>query len=139
MTILDTNVASEIMRMRPDLQVLRWMATQNSEDLHITCITMAEILYGIELLQTGKRQETLRTGAEKLFQLLFAGRILSFETEAAQIFSLLASSRYKQGRPISKLDAQIAAIARANGATLATRNTRDFEACGLRLVNPWES
>jgi toxin FitB len=138
MTILDTNVASEIMRARPDPQVLRWIAGRNSEDLHITSITLAEILYGVELLPTGKRQETLRSGAEKLFQVLFAGRILSFETSAARIFSLLASSRYKQGRPISKLDAQIAAIARVHGATIATRNIADFEECGVRLVNPWE-
>jgi hypothetical protein len=139
MTILDTNVVSEIMRARPDPQVLRWIASQNSQDLRTTSITMAEILYGVELLPTGKRQEKLRSGAEKLFQVLFAGRILNFETGAARIFSLLASSRYKQGRPISKLDAQIAAITRANAATLATRNTQDFVGCGVPLINPWQA
>jgi len=39
---------------------------------------------------------------------------------------------------ISQFDAQIAAIALHNGLALATRNVKDFEGCGLRLVDPWD-
>lgn len=138
MTILDTNVVSELMRPAPNATVIRWMATQNSEDLHITAVTMAEVLHGIELLPSGKRQETLRAGAERLFRVVFAERVLSFEARAGREFSIIASTRRRRGNPISELDAQIAAIARGHGAVLATRDTRDFEGCGVRLVNPWE-
>lgn len=138
MTILDTNVVSEIMRPVPAPVVLRWISDQISEELHLTAITVAEVLYGIELLPRGKRQDILRAGAEQLFRVVFADRILTFDARAAREFSLVASSRRKQGRPMSEFDAQIAAIARAKNAVIATRDTGDFEGCGVRLVNPWE-
>jgi toxin FitB len=139
MTILDTSVVSEIMRPVPAPVVLRWIGEQNSEELHVTAITMAEILYGIELLPRGKRQEILRAGAARLFQVVFMDRILTFDARAAREFSVSASSRRKQGRPMSEFDAQIAAIARAHGTALATRDMDDFEGCGLRLINPWNA
>jgi toxin FitB len=137
MIIVDTNIVSEMMRAVPEPIVLRWFSRQADEDLKVTAITLAEILYGIELLASGKRRDALRAGAEKMFGVVFAGHILTFDDKAARAFAVIASSRRKQGRPISDFDAQIAAIARAHGATLATRDTDDFEGCGLRLVNPW--
>ena len=137
MTILDTNVVSEIMRPLPSRAVLRWMSTQPPDRLHVTSITIAEVMYGIELLPSGKRQEALRMGAEKLFQVVFADRILGFDARAAREFSMIASSRRRRGRPISELDAQIAAITRFHGGALATRDIGDFEGCGIELINPW--
>ena len=137
MIIVDTNVVSEMMRAVPEPIVLRWFSSQADEDLKVTTITLAEILYGIELLAAGKRRDALRAGAEKMFGVVFAGHILTFDDKAARAFAVITSSRRKQGRPMSEFDAQIAAIARAHGATLATRDTDDFEDCGVRLVNPW--
>lgn len=138
MIILDTNVVSELMRPSPEQRVLRWFGNQAAEDLHITAITMAEILYGIELIATSRRRDVLRTGAEKMFDAVFTDRILTYEDRAARAFSQIASARRRQGKPISESDAQIAAITRVLGATLATRNPYVFEGCGVRLVNPWE-
>jgi len=138
MIIVDTNVVSEMMRAVPEPIVLRWFSSQADEDLKITAITLAEILYGIELLPQGKRREALRTGAEKMFGVVFTGHILTFDDKAVRAFAVITSSRRKQGRPISDFDSQIAAIARAHGATLATRDTDDFEGCGVKLINPWE-
>jgi len=138
MIILDTNVISELMRPSPDARVLRWFGGQAAEDLHVTSITIAEILYGIELVQTARRRDALRAGAEKMFGAVFGDRILTFEDRTARIFAQIASSRRRQAKPISDFDAQIAAIAHVHGATLATRNPYVFEGCGVRLVNPWE-
>ncbi|HTT21575.1 MAG TPA: type II toxin-antitoxin system VapC family toxin [Candidatus Sulfotelmatobacter sp.] len=138
MVILDTNVVSELMRPAPEPRVLRWFASQAAEDLHITAVTMAEILYGIELIAAARRRDVVRTGAERMFGDLFADRILTFEDRAARAFSQITSSRRRQGKPMSDIDAQIAAITRVHGATLATRNPYVFEGCGVRLVNPWE-
>lgn len=138
MIVLDTNVVSELMRPAPEARVLRWFSTQAAEDLHITSVTMAEILHGVELIPTGRRRDAVRAGAEKMFESVFGDRILTFEDRAAHAFSQIASSRRRQGKPISQSDAQIAAIARVHGATLATRNPYVFEGCGVRLVNPWE-
>lgn len=137
MTILDTNVVSEMMRPLPERTVLEWVSNSTADDLHITAVTIAEILYGIEMLPAGKRRETLQAGADKTFG-VFAEHILTFDEKSAQAFSLIASSRRKQGKPISQFDAQIAAIAQRHGATLATRDIADFEGCGVGLVNPWE-
>jgi predicted nucleic acid-binding protein len=106
--------------------------------LAITVITVAEILYGVELLPRGKRRDNLLLDAEAMFREDFARRILAFDEQAARAFSTIAATRRGRGRPIPTLDAQIVAIALVNGADLATRNTADFEGCGVRLVNPWE-
>jgi len=138
MIVLDSNVVSELMRPAPDPRVLHWFSNQIAEDLHVTAVTMAEIFHGIELIATGRRRDVLRAGAEKMFGDVFADRVLTFEDRAAYAFSQIASTRRRQGKPMSQVDAQIAAIAGVHGATLATRNPYVFEGCGIRLVNPWE-
>ncbi len=67
----------------------------------------------------------------------FAGRILSFDSGAAQAYATIAAARRTAGRPINHADCQIAAIARSNGASVATRDVNDFEGCGIEVVNPW--
>jgi len=137
MIVLDTNVISEAMSSSPNGNVSRWLSTQMAIELFTTSISLAEILYGIDLLPPGKRRNALLVSAEAMFIRLFSGRVLVFDEAAAQAFPSIAVDRRLQGRPISLFDAQIAAIARASGAILATRNTSDFEGCGIRLVNPW--
>jgi predicted nucleic acid-binding protein len=137
-TILDTNVVSELMKPVPAPQVLQWIGSQrSSRELCITTITVAEVLFGIELLPKGKRRDSLLADAEATFADDFAGRLLPFEEAAARAFPEIAANRRLHGRPISLFDAQIAAIARSHGALLATRNSADFEDCGIHLVNPW--
>ncbi len=137
MTILDTNVVSELMLPIPSPAVLSWVSAQPLDAFHATTITLAEILYGIEILPQGKRRSALLAGAERMFSKVLAGRILPFEEEAAHAFSRIAAGRRAQGRPMAEFDAQISAIAYVHGAVLATRNTADFEGCGIRLANPW--
>ena len=138
MIILDTNVVSELMRSAPERMAVQWFNGQAAEDLHVTAVTMAEILYGIELISSSRRRDVVRAAAEKMFGDVFADRILTFEDRAARAFSQIVSSRRRQAKSMSGADAQIAAIARVHGATLATRNTYVFEGCGVKLVNPWE-
>ena len=137
MIILDTNVVSELMRPVATPAVLEWLSKQSPDDLHNNAITLAEILYGIELLPTGKRKSDLLAGAERLFEVVLGGRVLPFDEHAARQFSRIAAGRRGHGRPIAEFDAQIAAIAQVHSAALATRNTSDFEDCGVRLINPW--
>jgi len=139
MIVLDTNVISEAMRPVPNRNVQRWLSAQPSLQLFTTTVSLSEILYGIEILPVGKRRAGLLAVAETMFAKLFAQRVLGFDTQAARAFPGIAAARRLQGRPISILDSQIAAIAKANGATLATRNTPDFVNCGVGLVNPWEA
>ena len=137
MIIVDTNVLSEVMKGSPSPRVVDWWNSHPEADLYLTSITQAEMLAGIELLSKRKRQAAIAQAAEATFQGDFADRVLSFDSEAAREFARIIAARRKLGRPISQPDAQIAAIARNYGAVLATRNTGDFEHCGVKLVNPW--
>lgn len=137
MLILDTNVISEVMQSTPSPRVMEWWSQYRAAELFTSTITLAEILYGIELLPKGKRHDRLLSEAEAMFAQDFSGRILPFDEDAARAFPEIAAGRRSQGRPIAEFDAQIAAIARSRNAALATRNTADFEGCGLRLINPW--
>ena len=140
MTILDTNVLSETMAALPSRAVLDWIASRRGADsIYITTITVAEILYGIEILAPGKRKDKLSAQAEGMFAEDFAGHILSFDDPAARAFSQIAAERRRHGKPIAEMDAQIAAVARVHNAVLATRNTSDFEGCGVLLANPFRA
>ncbi len=137
MIVLDTNVLSELMRERPETAVLRWMAEQPPSSLFLTSVTQAEILHGLALLPAGHRRTALSDAAGAMFREDFAGRILPFGTEAAPLYALIAAERSRAGQPISQFDAQIAAVTRSAGASLATRNVRDFHGCGIKLIDPW--
>jgi toxin FitB len=137
MIVLDTNALSEMLKPSPSEIVLGWFAAQEPREVFITIITQAEVLYGIESLPEGKRKRHLSASVERVFVERFQGRILAFQEEAARFYAKIVTQRDAAGRPISQPDAMIAAIARSQNAAVATRNTRDFEGCGLRVINPW--
>jgi predicted nucleic acid-binding protein len=130
-------VVSELVRLQPDARVLAWLDSLDVEDLAISSISIAELMLGIESLPDGKRKETLRTETEVILIEEFAERILPFDETAAHRYAGLACLRNRMGRPIGMADAQIAAICLSYNASLATRNTKDFEDMGLVLINPW--
>jgi predicted nucleic acid-binding protein len=137
MILLDTNVLSELMRPEPTDLVVRWISERPAGSLYTTSITQAEILHGILLLPAGRRRVRLQAAAEAMFAEDFMGRVLGFGPEAALPYARIAAERRRVGRPISHFDAQIAAIARSAGASVATRNLPDFEGCGVPVLNPW--
>lgn len=137
MIVLDTNVLSEALRPAPEPAVLRWLARQQRDLVCTTAITQAEILYGIEILPAGSRRTRLRAAVERLFGDEFNGRILPFDAEAAAAYPKIVAARDSKGRPISQFDAVIASVCVARNAAIATRNTNDFEHCGLAIINPW--
>jgi toxin FitB len=138
MIILDTNVISELMRLHPSPRVMD--AASVTEVVKISSQRLSfkpKIFYGIELLPEGKRRESLLAAAESVFAKELEGRVLGFDSYAARAFSKIAANRRAVGRPISQLDAQIAAIAWFHDASLATRDIADFRDCGVDVVDPW--
>jgi predicted nucleic acid-binding protein len=134
--VVDTNVVSELMKVEPSAAVRGWVVAQDPHELRITAITEAEILYGIERLPKSRRRTALREGAMDIFS-RFTEDVLPFDAAAATAYPEIVDHRDRQGAPISGYDAQIAAICRAHGARLATRNEKDFAGVGVELVNPW--
>lgn len=137
MLIVDTNVISELMRPAPDETVARWFDEQPIESLAITAITVAEVLYGLDLMPDGRRKADLSGRFAVAFSRAFSGCALPFDSTAAVAYARIRGDRQRAGRPISVNDALIAAIARTRGAMIATRNVADFEGCEITILNPW--
>ena len=137
MILLDTNVVSEVMRPRPDSVVENWLDRQPPEELWTAAVVLAELFGGIEVMPLGRKQLDLRKIVEEMIAEDFQGRILLLDLAVARCYGQILSARRRIGRPIREMDALIAATALANGAALATRNTSDFEDCGIQMVNPW--
>ena len=137
MIVVDTNVVSELMRPTPATTVMRWFAAQDSVSLYLTAVTEAELRLGAAILPAGQRRDRLTAEVEAVVREDFAGRVLPFDSAAARAYAAIAASRRSTGRPIPAADCQVAAIARARDAAVATRDTAHFEACGVVVIDPW--
>lgn len=137
MILIDTNVISEVMKVSPSLQVLEWLNRQDTNELCVSAITIGEIEYGLRILPDGRRRLELKERFERFISQAFMHRILAFDESAARTYGDVMGIRKELGRPMSAPDGQIAAIARSGGLSIATRNTSDFEECGMDLINPF--
>ena len=136
MILLDTNVVSEAMKPEPHRGVRDWLDAQAAETLFLSSITIAELLFGIGALPTGKRKDNLEATLNGVLN-MFEKRILPFETQAARRYADLAVKARTAGRGFPTPDGYIAAIASATGFTVASRDTSAFIAAGLTVVDPW--
>ena len=137
MIILDTNVLSALMRTVPDAHVVAWLDRQPAESVWITSITLFEAYLGLALLPSGRRRRTLEAAFARLLQEDLENRVLDFDSAAATEAASLVAARQKNGRPVDLRDTQIAGIALARRATLATRNVRHFRDLRILIVDPW--
>jgi len=138
MILLDTNVVSEAMRIEPNPAVRTWLDEQAAETLYLSSVTLAELLFGIAALPSGRRRDSLSQTLDGLLA-LFEGRILAFDIDAARHYAELALAARVAGRGFPTPDGYIAAIAKAHGFLIATRDTAPFLAVGLQVINPWEA
>ena len=138
MILLDTNVVSDSSRPRPHLSVWKWFNAQRPTDLFICAPVLAELKYGIERLSEGVRRSFLERWLRSIEEEGFSDRILPFERRAAHEFGRFLHSRMTKGRPIKTMDVIVASIAKAEGATLATRDIDDFADLDLELINPFD-
>jgi predicted nucleic acid-binding protein len=137
MILLDTNVVSEPLRPKPEARVIEWIDAQALETLYLSAMTVAELRAGVALLPAGKRRNHLHEHLEKRVLPMFAGRVLPFDLACSSAYAQVLAAARKAGSGIQTADACIAAIAFANGFSVATRDTRPFEAAGLSVINPW--
>lgn len=137
MIVLDTNVISEIFRPSPEPRVVEWLVSLTG-DVAITSITLAELLAGVRRLPEGRRKHELARGIEEAVAPYRGSRsVLAFDADAAERYAEVLAARDAAGAPISTADAQIAAICLAHGAVCATRNVKDFQNTGVKIVDPW--
>ncbi|MDR3422946.1 MAG: type II toxin-antitoxin system VapC family toxin [Xanthobacteraceae bacterium] len=137
MIILDTNVLAALMHTVPAAPVVAWLDRQPAESVWITSITLVEARFGLALLPSGRRRQTLETAFDRLLQEDLENRVLDFDSAAAIEAAALAAVRQKNGRPVDMRDTQIAGITLARRAKLATRNVRHFADLKISIVDPW--
>ena len=138
MIVVDTNVTSELMRPAPSPAVVGWVRERNAGELFTTAITLAEIGYGIERLPPSRRKASLKAAADELFA-AFSSQVLPFDALAASEYPSIVRRCEQAGAPIDGFDAQIASICRTHGASLATRNVKDFQHTGIDVIDPWST
>ena len=136
--VLDTNILSAMMSARPAPEVAAWIAGEPEDVLFTTTICQAEILAGVAVMPEGRRRAALETAARAIFADDFNGRVLPFDAAAAAAYADIFAARRRAGRPTAPLDLMIAAVARASGAGVVTRNIGGFENCGVPLADPWQ-
>ena len=137
MIILDTNVVSEAMKPEPNPVVRAWLNNQAAETLYLSSVTLAELLFGIAALPSGKRKEMLALTLEGLMG-LFKDRVLPFDVEAARHYADLAVVAKISGRGFPTPDGYIAAIAASRGFIVASRDTAPYQAARVTVINPWQ-
>lgn len=137
MILLDTNVLSALMRGSPDPALVAWLDTQPPTSVWTTSVTVFEIRFGLEIMSEGRRRRALEEAFARALAEDLDGRVVPFDEVAAQAAAAVAARQRRAGRPVEIRDVQIAGIATARKATLATRNTRHFEGAGIVLVDPW--
>lgn len=137
MIILDTNVLGALMHTVPDPKVVAWLDRQPAESVWITSITLFETRFGLALLPLGRRRQALESAFDQLLNEDLENRVLDFDSVAATAAASLAAARQKRGQAMDMRDTQIAGIALARHATLATRNARHFADLKISIINPW--
>jgi len=139
MILLDTNVISEPMHRVPDPRISAWINAQPLDTLYLSAINVAELRSGVALLPEGKRRAALHESLEKRVLPMFIGRVLPFDMACTNVYAQLTAKFRATGTPVETADACIAAIALANGLSVATRDTLPFQAAGLKVINPWQA
>ena len=138
MILLDTNVISALMRRRPDPIIVAWLDARAAESIWTSAVTVFEIRFGIELLSPGRKRNALEAAFEAMLRDDLGGRVADFDSAAADEAARLAARR-QRGRTVELRDTQIAGIALARRADLATGNVRHFDGLEVNVINPWES
>ena len=136
--LLDTNVVSEWVRPSPDPGVAHFLAELDEDRAFLSVVTIAELRFGIERLKAGVRRSRLEQWVTVELAERFAGRVLGVDVGLAELWGVVLARGRTLGRPLSAMDALIAATASAHALTIVTRNVADFQQLGLSLHNPWK-
>ena len=137
--LLDTNAISEVVRDKPDSNVLAWFDVVDESALYLSVLTLGEIRKGIAALPQSKRRTGLEAWLEVDLQARFASRILSIDAAVADRWGVLAADAKRKGRTLSVIDGLLAATALEHNLTIVSRNTDDFAPTQASLLNPWKA
>lgn len=134
--LLDTCVISELQRRDGHHSVRQAVAMIPDDQLFLSVLTVGEIVKGVQLLPRGKKRQVLEQWLLEL-ENHFSDRIVPVDLEISRIWGEITARTRKNGITIPAVDGLLAATALRHGLHLMTRNTKDFQATGVSLINPW--
>ncbi|MCB0047696.1 MAG: type II toxin-antitoxin system VapC family toxin [Caldilineaceae bacterium] len=136
--LLDTCVLSELVRLKPDGNVIDWLDHTPDERLYLSVITIGEIRKGITKLPDSKKKNRL---AEWLNTLLedYRRRIYPIDLAVAENWGTIQAKAERTDSPMVAIDGLIAAVAHTHNLIVVTRNESDFVASDVSIINPWEN
>ena len=137
MIILDTNVLSALMQLRPERRVVEWLDMQPRTSIWVTAVSIFEVRFGLQTMPEGRRRSALMGLFDEILSAKIAKRIAPFDAGAVEQTARLMSIRKQSGRLGEFRDAMIGGIALGSHAQLATRNTKHFDDLAIQLINPW--
>ena len=135
--LLDTNVVSEWVKVRPEPRVVAWLSDVDEDRVFLSVVTLGEIRYGVERLPAGRRRDRLDDWVRRELPLRFEGRVLLIDEAIAHAWGAIVAGRERAGHAIGAMDAYFAATAEVHELTLATRNVSDFKTSVKKLFDPW--
>lgn len=135
--LLDTNVVSEWIKLRPDVGVVTWLNECDEDRIFLSVVTVAELRHGIEHMSPGTRRERIDKWFREELLLRFEGRLLGVDVHVANVWGIFMARVKSSGRSVGPMDACIAAVAEHHGLALVTRNVADFKAFKIKVINPW--
>jgi predicted nucleic acid-binding protein len=136
--LLDTNVPSELIRIRPDPRVAQWLRDADDNTLYLSVISIGEVCKGFTVHPEAHRRGILRQWLDETLRPWFAGRILPVSEEISESWGILEGECQLRGLTLSAPDGLIAATALEHGLTIVTRNVKDFSGLGAAVFNPWK-
>lgn len=137
--LLDTNVISELIKPRPQLNVTAWIEDTDESLLYLSVLTLGEIRRGIATLPESRRRATLEAWLDKDLRVRFEDRILTIDREVADRWGLLTAAARNSGIVLPVIDGLLAATALEHNLTLVTRDTGQVPSMGVAVFNPWQN
>lgn len=135
--LIDTCCISELVKKKPDPNVLKWFTDQDELSMFLSVITFGELRKGIEKLPHSKKKTELNRWVKEDLSQRFKNRVLNITMVEVNKWGKILSSSEKKGKPLPAIDSLIAATALVHDLSVVTRNTQDLEGSGVEVINPW--
>lgn len=136
--LLDTCVISELMKNKPEKNVIDWIENYDEDLLYISVLTIGEIQKGISKLKNKKRKNKIQFWLDNDLRERFADRILPIDIDTALTWGIIEGESEAIGLPIPVIDGLIGATAITHNLTIITRNEKDILPTGARILNLWK-
>ena len=135
--LIDTYCISELVKKKPNPNVLKWFADQDEISMYLSVITFGELRKGIEKLPDSKKKKELNQWVKEDLNHRFKNRVLNINMEEVNRWGKILATAEKNGKPLPAIDSLIAATAQVHDLTVVTRNTQDMKGSGVEVINPW--